>query len=452
MSAGSRAMALGQMLLAEEQPRIAARVGQFAVTALVILCITAPAITISSSLPWFKAEQLAVPVFAAVYGWLLLAGRAAPLRMNGLWIAGGLYLVCNLISLAYGWAFLGHEVIVRDFYEFPKILLPVAFYTMGRETPMTEAGLLRLRRWMIAAVAVICAYAAAQWLNLGISQTLANYYSGGEHIEGALSHYRRVYSTMGNPNVLGQLMTWSIAMFALAVLYRIGSMAVNFTVMLASSVTLVMTGSRYGLINTGVAFAVIFLLPGVFRRKRKAPLTLLLVLLPLFAGVTFYLVGRNQTTLDRIVTLSNPMQADSLRTRLDLLWQDAEREIAQSPLFGHGPAKTIFSGIVTDSEYLDVLKEFGFVGFFVYLTYFGVPLAALWKGLRRGSRAGSSGGDVWAASLWITRVGFLMGLTALLMNIGMSTFYNASLQGFLWLMLGIAVRASQKASAAEFAG
>jgi hypothetical protein len=52
-------------------------------------------------------------------------------------------------------------------------------------------------------------------------------------------------------------------------------------------------------------------------------------------------------------------------------------------------------------------------------------------------------------SYMVTRLGFIMIITALVMNIGMSTFYNQLLQGFLWLWMGLSVRASKNIALAE---
>jgi hypothetical protein len=42
------------------------------------------------------------------------------------------------------------------------------------------------------------------------------------------------------------------------------------------------------------------------------------------------------------------------------------------------------------------------------------------------------------------RLSFIMVVTTLLMNVGMSTFYNAALQGFLWMWLGLGVAVAKQ--------
>lgn len=137
------------------------------------------------------------------------------------------------------------------------------------------------------------------------------------------------------------------------------------------------------------------------------------------------------------------MEVDSLRTRLDELWKDAGNDFAQSPFVGHGPAKKIYTDIITDSEYLDVLKEFGIIGFCIYLAYYLFPLHLLWKGLRAAKRAGPWLGDGLPAHTMAVRLSFIMIVTAMVMNIGETTFYSQVLQGFLWIWMGIGTRSAK---------
>ncbi len=129
---------------------------------------------------------------------------------------------------------------------------------------------------------------------------------------------------------------------------------------------------------------------------------------------------------------------DSLRARLDSLWLDAADDIVRSPVFGFGPAKILYTGVFTDSEYLDVLKEFGAVGLFAYLAYYLFPLTLIWRRLRARRTALFSDSSV---SVNMLTVGFalIVGVTALVMNIGESTFYNQLLQAFIWLWIGLGV-------------
>ena len=425
--------------------RYAAILGEIALPILFSLSVVAPVITISPSLPWFKFEQLALVPIGLLYFWFLMAGLARPFHLNGLVIIAAVYCGCILLSLFYGTAILGHEFLFRDLYEIPKALLPVAFFMIGQESRLSEISIRRILSFFSVALVLVCFYGWAQWMDLNVSHWLTQFYSGGAHDEGSLAHYRRVYSTMGNPNVLGQLLTWAIAAFTLALLLGVGNRLRNFVLVVICLVTLAMTGSRYGLIDTALAFLIILVL-SLWTAPRRRSTLVLVALLPVFVCVTIAVATSNRATLDRFQSLRNPSQTDSLEGRLDSLWPDAEHEFFQSPLLGHGPAKVIFSDIFTDSEYLDVLKEFGLLGFAAYFAYFVYALQSLWSGLKRFGqlRTLSEGHSAFSLGLQLS---FVILITGLMMNVGMSTFYSSPLQGFFWLWLGVGANCSRTVAA-----
>jgi O-antigen ligase len=108
--------------------------------------------------------------------------------------------------------------------------------------------------------------------------------------------------------------------------------------------------------------------------------------------------------------------------------------------------KIAFTGIVTDSEYLDVLKEFGAIGFLAYISYFLLPLTLMWKGLKSGRGAGFLAETNLPATSLVLKVSIVMLLTALVMNVALTTFFNQLLQAFLWLWAGLGVRAANTIS------
>ena len=417
---------------------------------LIAISITAPAITLRQGLPWVRLEQLLLPLIFAVYFWMLLAGMVRKTPFNIMFLVGAVYSCCILLSTVYGADILGQPVILRDFYEIPKAWLPVFFFTLAYQAKLDENALRRVLKFFGVAVAIICLYAIGQWFNLGWTRVLNIYYSGGEHIDGGLARYRRVYSTMGNSNVLGQLMTWSIVTFTMAALFKAGSRLRNILLAFACLVALAMTGSRYGLITSSIGIIMIFLLPSSAGIKRRwVQIALLLVLLPLFGWTVTTVATKNQATLDRLESLRDPLQTDSFRKRLDVLWQDAGADISRSPILGLGPAKERFTDVFTDSEYLDVIKKFGAIGFLTYLLYYIFPLFFLCKGLRSSRTVAPFFEEFRPATFLAMRLSFVMGVTALIMNIGESTFYNQLLQAFLWMWLGLGVSAAE--SIASFA-
>jgi len=427
---------------------LAHRMAELGVAALICLSVLAPGLHISSDLPFVRPEQLLLPVIVVMYGWLLLAGYARTIRLSGMFIVALVYCICVLMSSWYGASVLGHSTVARDFYEIPKALLPLAFFVVAYESDLSERSLRLVLKTFSFAILLVCFYAWAQSANLGIASKLNEYYSSGEHVDIILRGIGRVYSTMSNPNVLGQLMTWSIAAFTIAFLLRVGSRAFNALVILSCLATLAMTESRYGLLTAAVGLALILLLPSVSLGRRRVQMVLLALLLPLCVWTFMAVTRTNQHAVARLYSLKQPFRTDSLRDRLDISWPQAMSEFEGSPIFGNGSAKDYFKGTITDSEYLDILKQFGIVGFLAYLGYFLYPLVVSWKGLRAVFRVNPLLEDVLPANVLAVRLSITMIVTALVMNVGESTFLNFLLQGFLWTWMGLGARSAR--TIAEF--
>lgn len=446
----TRPLPTSQLTAISLAPGIAARQFWGAAGVLLLMCVSllAPGLTLGNSSLTIKGEVLLLPVVIAIYLWLLLAGRVCLIGFNGMFIVGALFCACIALSLFYGSAVLGHAVILRDLYEIPKALLPILFFALGYEANLSEKSLRRVFQFLSGSLFLVCLFAWAQFFRLPFTGQLNAFYSAGEHADRTLRAINRVYSTMGNPNVLGQLMDWGVAAFLLALLLGVGSRRRNLLLLVSCFVTLAMTASRYGMLGAVLDLIVILglLAPSFKNRRRALQVGLLLLSLPVFFLVFRFVEGSTFGVSQRFEELRHPLQVDSLRTRLDVVWQEAWTYIAASPWLGHGPAKQVFSDVVTDSEYLDILKQFGVMGFLPYLGYFLLPLALILRGLRAVRNAGQFLQDRYPAILLAIYLAFVMGVTALFMNVGESTLRNAPLQGFLWLWLGLGARAAQSAT------
>jgi O-antigen ligase len=408
-----------------------------------LISILAPVVRVSD-LFWLKPDELLLPVIAMIYLWLMLAGIARPIAPNAMYLVALVFCTCIGMSMLYGTQVIGHPLLARDFFELPKTIFPVLFFTLAYEADLPEKSLRNLAVVLVPAILVICVYAYGQWFNMGFTAYLQPYYSGGLHDEGSLEHYRRVYSTLSNPNTLGILMTWVIAAFTMAALFRVGRLTWLLTALAACLITLAMTGSRYGLIDTVFALVLIFLLPAPTDRSKKKRHGILLISIPLVLTVILVVAATNRATLERFEMLGSPLRENSLRLRLDSLWLDAASLFLQSPVFGHGPARVLFTNIFTDCEYLQILKQFGVVGLLPYLCLYLVPLAMIWNGMKSVRRAGPQLEQQWRATYWGLCMGFLVIVTALVMNIGMGTYYDTSLVAFTWMWMGIGASCAKR--------
>lgn len=411
--------------------------------ALICGSILAPPIRFSESYPYVRVEQIIAVLAVIGYLWILLAGHARQIRFNGMIVVGSLFACCMALSTWYGADILHHQIIFRDFYEIPKVLLPVLFFIVAYEAELSEDSLRALFKYFGISILLVCLYAWAQFAGVSFTRYLNGFYSGGEHIDLLLANVGRVYSTMANPNVLGQLMSWSLAAFVMAALSGVGNRAWNMILSLACLITLAMTASRYGLITASLGLLLVFALAFFSGRRRTAQLGLLACLLPIFGFTVITVATANRSGIERVETLSNPLQTDSLRTRLDVRWIDATKDIVRSPWIGNGSGKAYFADIITDSEYLDILKQFGIVGFFTYLAYYLYPLYLLRRGFRSARFARGAFEEQLPATMLTLRLSVIMIILALVMNIGESTFMNLLLQGFLWTWMGLGVRSAE---------
>jgi O-antigen ligase len=409
-----------------------------------LISILAPVIWLNNEF-WLKPDELLLPLIALVYVWLMLVGRARPIPPNAMYLVALVFCACICMSLVYGTQVLGHPLLARNFFELPKTVFPVLFFTLAYEADLPENSLRTLAAMLVPAILLISLYAYGQWFNMGFTHFLQPYYSGGAHDEGSLEHYRRVYSTLSNPNTLAILMTWVIAAFTLAALFRVGRRFWILMALVASLITLAMTGSRYGLIDTVFALILIFLLPAPTAKSKMKRRITLLIAIPLVLSVILVAAATNRATIERFEMLLSPLRENSLRGRLDSAWPDAAGQFLQSPVFGHGPAKDLFTD-VTDCEYLEILERFGVVGLIPYLCFFLVPLAMIWKGIKNVSRAGPLLDQDWRATYWGLCLGFLVPATCLAMNIGMGTYYDTSLVAFTWMWMGIGASCANRIS------
>ena len=207
--------------------RIARFLGEAGLILILCVSILAPIVDLGQALPGIRPETLMIVLYAFAYGALQLMGFAKPLRFHAFYLIGALFTISVSFSLLYGTAILRHPLSYRDYFEIPKCWLPVLFFTIAYEAELTERGLNRVLDWLALAVTLICLFGWAQFFHLGFADRLIPLYSDMGHNYGALLRYGRIFSTMGNPNSLGEMMSWSMTLYVLAFLFGVGNRARN---------------------------------------------------------------------------------------------------------------------------------------------------------------------------------------------------------------------------------
>lgn len=422
---------------------ISQHLGEIGVVLLLCGGVLAPQWEISPAEPRLRRELFILAAIIAVYGWMLLIGKAKKVRLRAFYLIGLVFSICIVLSTAYGVGILHHRLSVRDFTEVPKAWMPTLYFAIGYAAQMSEAGLRRLLDFLAITTLLICLFGWAQFFDWRIAALLQPYYGDGGHNDLTLLLYHRVYSTLINPNVLSQFLSWTIIAYVLALVFGVGNRWRNVAVPVFCLINIVLSSSRYGILS--VAFGFLFVLGLAVKTRRGISRVTGLALVFIVLSGIFVLASQRGSYIiaRRFDELRNPTQAASLRARLDILWVDAFGYFLSSPIIGHGPAKTIFGQTFTDSEYMDILKWYGIVGFSVYALYYYWPLSQIRKGLRGAVNLPSQLEEDLKANLLIVRFGFVMLWMALFMNIGMFTCFNWQLMCYMWLWVGLAVRAAE---------
>lgn len=417
---------------------------QAGIISIVCLSILFPAIPVTSQLS-LKIEQPLTVAIIGIYCFLLLGGFVRPIRFNGMFLIGVLYAFSIGLSMWYGSQVLGHNLILSDYFEPPKMLLLVLYFTISYEAELSEVALQRLLNFLAIAVVLISFYGWGQFFDFGFTYKLNPYFSGGLHHELGLEHHHRVYSTMGNPNVLGEVMSWGLVLYTMAFLFKVGSPLRNVGAAFLCLLTSVMTASRYSLLMSVLGFVLVIVTSAGALRRRATQLSLILfVLLPLFTWTFLTVELKNQSTVERFSALKHPLEVDSLQERFNKVWVEGAFYFEKSPFLGNGPAKGLFLDSYDDSEYLATIKRYGILGMLPYLAFFLFPLSILWRGLRAiHGRAGPLLEKRLPLSSLIARFGFVMVVMALIMNVGMSTLTSDTLQGFTFLWFGLTCRCAK---------
>src|SRR5262249_37300598 len=202
---------------------LAARLSQVTVFGIFLVALIVPPVPMSGIGLNVRPELIALAIIMVAYCWLLLAGLVQPLRFNAMFAASLFFCVAVVISMIYGADVLHHELLYRDYFEIPKTWLPALFFTLTFESNLRERSLRKFLAFMAIPAFLICLYAWGQFFRLDFAYALNPLYTGGEHVDLALQRYDRVYSTFGNPNVLGQYLSWTIIAYAAAALFRVGN-------------------------------------------------------------------------------------------------------------------------------------------------------------------------------------------------------------------------------------
>jgi putative inorganic carbon (hco3(-)) transporter len=302
----------------------------------------------------------------------------------------------------------------------------------------------RWRSWLIAVYLftafVVTLYGLRQWF-FGAA-ALATWVDP----ESSLANTTRVYSYLGNPNLLSSYLIPSIPLSLSAVLVwrNWGPKLLAAVMFLANSICIVLTFSRGGLMALVMALAIssllllYWMLPKLPKFWRTWAFPLLFGGGVVLLAIALLLV---EPLRDRVLSIFSSRKDSSNNFRLNV-WEAVKEMIHDHPIVGigpgHGPFNKIyplyqrpkFSALSAYSIYLEHLVEFGVLGFTCFIALLVTLFQQGWVRIQTLRQEASPSG------FWLIAV--LAGMGGLLVQGAFDTvWYRPQVFTLWWLLTAI---------------
>ncbi len=268
-----------------------------------------------------------------------------------------------------------------------------------------------------------------------------------------LANDTRVYSYLGNPNLLGGYLLPAIAFSVIALLtWSSWTQKLLAAIMVgANSACLFFTDSRGAWLATMAMVAVLFFLLYWWWRD-FLPRFWRIWLLPLVFGtavgfLAVAIVGVESIRLRFLSIFAG--SEDSSNSFRQFVWRTVDKIIKDYPLTGIGPGNEAFNAVYPRymdprypalsaySIYLEHIVEMGYIGFFTFLSLILTALRHAWLQINRLKITRDAKG-LWA-------IGALAGMAGLLVHGVVDTvWYRPSVQTLWWLVLAVIASNSLK--------
>lgn len=277
-------------------------------------------------------------------------------------------------------------------------------------------------------------------------------YLGVEHLatwndpDSALAHDTRVYSYLGNPNLLGGYLLVAIALSVVAILVWRGWIQKTLAVLMfgVNSACLFFTDSRGAWLAMIALAAVMFVLLYWWWRD-YLPRFWRIWLLPLVfgagAGLLIVAILGVESVRLRFLSIFAGSE-DSSNSFRQFVWRTVQKIIKQYPILGIGPGNEAFNAVYPRymdprypalsaySIYLEHIVEMGYVGFIGFLGLIFTTFYHGWVQMNRLRKLRDNRG------LWV--IGAIAATVGLLVHGVVDTvWYRPSIHTLWWFMLGI---------------
>jgi putative inorganic carbon (HCO3(-)) transporter len=302
----------------------------------------------------------------------------------------------------------------------------------------------RIRSWMMTVFLhvslIVSVYGIRQWF-FG-AKALATWVDP----ESPSANLKRVYSYLGNPNLLAGYLIPAVALSLVAIFawQRWLPKALALTIFIVNSICLVMTFSRGGLIGFVVCLFVLLVLL-VYWYSVQLPAQwrpwAMPVMLGGSAGVLIVAVLFVEPLRARVFSIFSGRKDSSNNFRMNV-WSAVIEMIRDRPIIGIGPGNVAFNKIYPQymrarysalsaySIFLEVLVETGFIGFSCFLWLLVVTFNQGLQQLRR-LRASANSNGFWLIGAIAAMFGMLShGLVD-------TVWFRPEVSSVWWLMVAI---------------
>jgi putative inorganic carbon (HCO3(-)) transporter len=395
--------------------------------------------------PFVETSLIGVLLFAAAAFWGLLSLSDRPADTGtAATPAPGIFTPIHLLVLLYGAiatvAVAFSPAKAAAFAGWTKLVLYLLFFfVLARVTRNDRGRAIVITVYLLAALAT-SVYGMRQWI-FG-ADALATWVDP----ESPLAKTTRVYSYLGNPNLLAGYLEPAIPLSVAALLAWKSWLQKTLAVMLLglNGACLVLTFSRGGWIGLVVELAVLSLLLLYWLSVRFSPFWRRWALPGVLGAGTLVLVvalGAVEPLRDRVMSIFGGRGDSSNNFRMNV-WQSVIRMIQDHPILGIGPGNVVFnkiyplyqkpkfSALSAYSVWLEVMLETGIIGLSCFAWLVGITIHQGWRALNRLRQSQAKQG-YWLLAALATIAGMLShGLVD-------TVWYRPQVSTLWWLMIAI---------------
>jgi O-antigen ligase len=397
---------------------------------LLIVAILFPSIRFSSELPAIRLELVIIIIAWALFilGHLA-AGKPLRLRWNptNKWFF--LFGACILASMAYAAFVHGYYPIVRDFWEFGKLIEYFLIFALVASLNIPPEHMQKY--YIISLIIFLCsaAFGFAQYFNLfDINSWLMPYYAPTKAYY--ITKAGRIVGATSNPNVFGAAMVLAASLALTGALWLKGRSIKLFSwaALGVFSLAIVFTLSRTALVCLLVIVAFIALYKYTMHFGFKKVVRLVVLVIPVLLVIAFILLQLAPERFFFRMGRGMDLGTDTSWQARQVMWQSAIDSWKQSPFLGWGPGKETMTAS-PHNDWLLLLRRYGTLGVLVFVLWF-VGVYRTLSSIERGTK--NSYTETFCAALQATLVAYAIFM------IPLSVYHDLQVMPILLIFLGLA--------------